>query len=975
MQPSPETLQMLGQCFLQSLSPEPEPRKQAESYLKQSANQAGYGITVLHLLSSPGVDAQIRQSAAVNFKNHVKYHWAPTDRDVERLGELLPVQDSEKEQIRVHIVELMLSMPAKIQIQLSDALTIMSDHDFPEKWPNLLPELVSKLDSQDYMVVNGVLQTANSIFKRFRHQYRSNELYIVLRYCLDLFAMPLLQVFVKTGLLISANGGAPDLLRPLFESQRLVARIFNSLNSQELPEVFEDHMGEWMTEFHRYLTYENPSLVETGDKESVVDQLKAAICENIQLYMEKSEEEFGGFVTSFVKDVWELLKKVEAGTKHDQVAITGMKFLTTVSLSVHHTLFADPASLQSMCEGIIIPNLTFRDEDEELFDMNPVEYIRRDMEGSDSDTRRRMACELLKGLAAHYEQQITSLFSQHVASLLSQYAANPAENWKHKDCAIYIVVALAVRQKTVSAGATSVNQLVNIGEFFSAHILPELTAQDVNDRPVIKADALKFLTMFRSQLPKQATLELLPQLFRYTSAESNVVHSYAANCIERFLVVKDAGVPRFASADIQPHVESLLTSLFGALELPDSKENPYVMKCLMRVVSMTTIGPLGPPIMTQLSKILLEVCQNPRNPTFNHYLFEAVAALIRRSALQDQAQIALFEESLFPVLQTVLGQDVQEFAPYVFQVLALLVESRRPPLPESYLRIFPPLVTPLLWERPANVPALVRLLQAYLQKASSAIVSSNQLSSVLGVFQKLIISKHTDHHGFFILNTIVENLSFQELAPYLPQIWTLLFHRLQSSRVPKFVRGLLVFLALFVAKHGTAAVVESVNSVQPGVFLQLVDPVWVPTLPNISGEVETKLCTVAATRVLTECADLQADAALHLWGRLLDSLVLLVIRPEEERSAAADEADEAADLPGAGEMDGYTAVYAQLHNAGKVEEDPVAAIPDARQFLCQQLNEACKRRPQLTSAVKTGLKVEHLQALQGLCSSYGVALG
>jgi exportin-2 (importin alpha re-exporter) len=101
---------------------------------------------------------------------------------------------------------------------------------------------------------------------------------------------------------------------------------------------------------------------------------------------------------------------------------------------------------------------------------------------------------------------------------------------------------------------------------------------------------------------------------------------------------------------------------------------------------------------------------------------------------------------------------VAEFAPYVFQILSQLVEVRLPPLPPNYMALFSPLLTPLLWERSANVPALVRLLQAYLQKAPHEIISQQKLPAVLGVFQKLIASKHTDHQGFFILNTVVENL-------------------------------------------------------------------------------------------------------------------------------------------------------------------------------------------------------------------------
>lgn len=46
------------------------------------------------------------------------------------------------------------------------------------------------------------------------------------------------------------------------------------------------------------------------------------------------------------------------------------------------------------------------------------------------------------------------------------------------------------------------------------HIAPELAAADVNDLPVLKADALKFATTFRSQLPKATALATFPHLVK-----------------------------------------------------------------------------------------------------------------------------------------------------------------------------------------------------------------------------------------------------------------------------------------------------------------------------------------------------------------------------------------------------------------------------------------------------------------------------
>lgn len=52
--------------------------------------------------------------------------------------------------------------------------------------------------------------------------------------------------------------------------------------------------------------------------------------------------------------------------------------------------------------------------DEELFEDNPEEYIRRDIEGSDIDTRRRAACDLVNTLSQNFEQRIMDIFGQYL---------------------------------------------------------------------------------------------------------------------------------------------------------------------------------------------------------------------------------------------------------------------------------------------------------------------------------------------------------------------------------------------------------------------------------------------------------------------------------------------------------------------------------------------------------------------------------
>jgi exportin-2 (importin alpha re-exporter) len=195
----------------------------------------------------------------------------------------------------------MCTVPPQIQAQISKTISLIAEVDFPDKWPNLLPGLVQKFNSPDFAVVNGVLMTANSIFKRFRYVQRTDELYRVIIYTLQHIQEPLLTMFMQTGKAVEAFANDPQQLKPRFESLRLMCRIFFSLNFQDLPEFFEDHMKEWMEEFAKYLQYKNP-LLDDGSEEdnpSPIDQLQSAIIENLKIYADKDEEPFIPFLPNF----------------------------------------------------------------------------------------------------------------------------------------------------------------------------------------------------------------------------------------------------------------------------------------------------------------------------------------------------------------------------------------------------------------------------------------------------------------------------------------------------------------------------------------------------------------------------------------------------------------------------------------------------------------------------------------------------
>ena len=66
--------------------------------------------------------------------------------------------------------------------------------------------------------------------------------------------------------------------------------------------------------FHKLLSYQNTSLATAkgSDKTSPVDAVKAAVCQNINLLVNRDEEEFSKFLQVIVQDVWTQLMTVTA---------------------------------------------------------------------------------------------------------------------------------------------------------------------------------------------------------------------------------------------------------------------------------------------------------------------------------------------------------------------------------------------------------------------------------------------------------------------------------------------------------------------------------------------------------------------------------------------------------------------------------------------------------------------------------------
>lgn len=926
--------------------------KSAERSLKTLEKQDGFGLTLLHVVASTNLPLPTRLAGALFFKNFIKRKWIDEDGN-----HMLPA--SNVELIKKEILPLMISLPNNLQIQIGEAISVIADSDFPSNWPSLLNDLATRLSPDDMVTNKGVLIVAHSIFKRWRALFRSDELFLEIKAVIDAFAVPFLNLLKSVDELISRNENNEAVLNILFDVLLLLTKLYYDFNCQDIPEFFEDNIQVGMGILHKYLAYTNPLLDDPDETEhaSTLTKVKSSIQELVQLYTARYEDVFGPMINEFIQITWNLLTSMNSQPKYDILVSKSLSFLTAVSrIPKYFEIFNNEYAMNNIAEQIILPNVTLRESDIELFEDDPIEYIRRDLEGSDTDTRRRACTDFLKELKEKNEQLVTNVFSSHIERFFNEYQSDPSTNWRYKDLCVFLFTALAVNGNVTSTGVSSTNILLDVVDFFTKQIAPDLT-QTV-PHVILRVDAIKYLYIFRNQLNKPQLIEIMPILAKFLEMDEYVVYTYAAITIERILTIRESNTSPifiFNKADLLGSAAILLTNLVHLILKQGNSaeklaENEFLMRAVFRVLqtSEDTVQTMFPEMLDQLLGIVSIISKNPSNPRFSHYTFESIGVILSYSS--GQAFPAL-TEAMMPTFLNILSDEIQEFIPYVFQIIAFSVEKGTS-IPESIRQLAQPLLSPTLWEIKGNIPAVTRLLKSLI-KADQTLFPD--LIPVLGVFQRLIASKAYDIYGFELLDYIILLVDMNRLKPYLKQIAVLLLQRLQSSKTDRYVKKLVVFSGLTATKLGGDFVVSFIDEVQEGLFSQIWSNFVIPTLPTIGNLLDRKVALIGILNVMTG-SNLFLSKYSTLFPLTLESIVTTATS-----QSIANLRSNHIDLDNLEEVSTYGSSFSSLASISESPLDPSPEI-DLTQGVRSYVAEALQKYNQASGSDLLNTLVQQLSS-------------
>lgn len=761
---------------------------------------------------------------------------------------------------------------------------------------------------------------------------------------IDQFSQPFLTLLQTTDKLIDQNANNKQALVELFQSMNLIMNIYYDFNCQDIPEFFEDNLNAGFEIVHKYLIYNNPLLVSDDDEESGPQEiLKASICELLQLYTQRYEDVFGPLLSKFVESTWVLLTSTGNQPKYDILISKALTFLTAVAkIPRHSVMFSSDEVLNQIIENILLPNITLQQSDEEKFEDDPIEYTRRDLEGSDSDTRRRACIDFLRELTDKNEAKVTEAVLKKVHEFLAKYKES-TDNWRQKDTAIYLFSSIAAKGNVTNAGVASTNLLVNVISFFTENVASDLVNEGAH--PILKVDAIKYIHTFRNQLTKEQLVTAFPLLSTHLLSSDYVVYTYAAITIEKILSLRKPGETgmMFEKNDIAPVAQNLLVNLFSIImkgTTPEKiAENEFLMRCIMRILitAQDASSAYANDLLQQLLAIVGEISKNPSNPKFSHYTFESISCLIKYSVNTIGAQN--LENGLFPPCMEILGADVSEFVPYVFQLLAQVLAAAplAQGLSQNYIQLIRPLMSPSVWELRGNIPALVALLQGIVLHGGKEIVDTANLVPLLGVFQKLIASKANDGFGLNLLDYILYSVPAAGMKEYLNQVAVLLMQRLQSSLTDKYVSRLAatVYFLSSAEKEGLGPVyaTDLFDSSQNGVFIQIFSKFLLPATAKIQQLRDRKIATIGLTKLLTQNPKFVYGEYHDRWSQALNVLLELL----ETDLATPMNADAAVAMELELEEMSFGSSFSKLANAQVAPINPVPSVTDPKAYFIAEM--------------------------------------
>lgn len=483
------------------------------------------------------------------------------------------------------------------------------------------------------------------------------------------------------------------------------------------------------------------------------------------------------------------------------------------------------SNLTKIFDALILPNIAITSDDHDEYEEDPQGYIKNDLEESDVETRRRNCLKFVQKLAKTFNAEVGALVGGYIQKFLADYQNNRETQWTQKASLLNLLITACVGQYSFRNGVweltVSEEQLFG---YISELVLPELQEQEIDNLQLLKATCMKFVYMFRVQVPAEHTLPYVNLFAEHLKSMSIVNQSYAAACIDKFLTKQDK-VTKKPVVNKQNIDDATVTQLLQNLcTLLSEQKNLYAMRALYRVIqiSQEKVQAFSETLGQVLSKFISDAAKDEedQSPNYIYLLFETAALSLKYTG-SNEASLAQLRNALLPALLFIIEHNKTELMGYAFQIFALFVASHSD-LEEVYQHLTQSLLANQAnWAKDMKylMPAMGQFLIAMICKHPQYVQGfAPQIGQVIKHVMSTEIRMETV--GLQIGSALLERVGVTDqsfLREFLLAIFTSMsFYRNNTKNkvIPvKITVAVLIFFATFIVNNSVDALLGQCDGI------------------------------------------------------------------------------------------------------------------------------------------------------------------
>ena len=677
----------ISAVFKNSLNPIQSEREKSEQFLSQIKMDINTLKTIFSYILNKSEIINLRASATVFLKNYIlDYFYDSSPKAILNKDKIM--DENSKNYFKDNILELMLNVENELLANIIEMVKIVVQgaNGYLIIWPKLMDSIGDILNKHDSTKSRHIYNLITKIIKRYHIESKSDSLFREIIYTMDKICKPMTEDAINIiKYFNNYNNNNDEVMTQCLQMMNKIMSIFYSLNYQDFPEFFEDHLNEWITILNETLLLPN----KTGDINNInpslhrlILRLKAKTLKNINLYYSNYYEDIEKYAPNLSSSVWTLMCKSKIINNNYSKLMKELLdfFKSGFQMGKINNLNMD--QLNQIFEYIILPNLSLSSQERNQFLENPVEFLKIEFEEYDMSSNKYFSINLLQIINSNFPEVNKMIISPKIIQLLNEYNSDKSKNWNKKLLAINLLFASCIKTFAQRFGVKELNpqSIYNdIDSLINEIFIKEF--QDYNSPIIIQVYSLKFLSTFRLQISDKNKLgQIILMLIDILNKCGEVTQNACLLCLDLIINMKDLSTRKSSTVEIINNDNIFNNLISSLLNFISKNTNIFAMRCFFRTLKLTQdqkLQSLAESINTSMDSILKLIIKNPQIDEFNFYFFETCALIMKKFEIKnitnntsDLSLIKNFQNALQNDLNVILQNNITDILGYSFQLFA-----------------------------------------------------------------------------------------------------------------------------------------------------------------------------------------------------------------------------------------------------------------------------------------------------------------